>query len=348
MLACVIHRAHEVSLDPRPEPKPGPGEVVVRFGAGGICGSDLHYYQEGRVGDFELREPLVLGHEVAGVVAQAGAGVTTLRVGDRVAVNPARPCRQCRFCRAGRENLCPETRFFGSAARFPHVQGAFAERFLAHETQCVPVAEDVPLSVAAFAEPLAVALHAVRRAGELLGRRVLVTGAGPIGSLVVAAARLAGAAEIVATDRFDAPLTVARKLGADRVVNVAAPNDAASFSSRGQESPYDFAIEASGALPALTTCLESVASGGRVVALGLTSAPQATFRPHPVVTREIELVGSFRFHEEFAQAVDLLQKRRLDPTPLLTAQVPFRDAPEAFRLATDRARSIKVSLVAEA
>src|ERR1700730_2225099 len=220
MIACVIHRAKDLQVENRPEPLPGKGEVIVRFGAGGICGSDLHYYHKGRVGNFELREPMVLGHELAGEVVNIAEGVTKVQLGQRVAVNPSRPCLHCRYCLSGRSNLCKNVRFYGSAARYPHVQGGFAELFTASEEQCVPIPDFLSYPAAACAEPLAVTLHAVARAGSLLGRRVLITGAGPIGILTVAAVRLAGAAEIVITDLFDEPLTVAKRMGATRVVNV--------------------------------------------------------------------------------------------------------------------------------
>ena len=222
MLACVIHGAKELKIENRPDPQPEECEVLVRFGAGGICGSDLHYYHEGRVGDFALREPMVLGHEVAGEIVEVGQKVTKIRVGQRVAVNPTRACLRCEYCLSGRSNLCRDVCFFGSAARFPHVQGAFAELFIASELQCIPIPESMSYRVAACAEPFAVTLHAVARAGNLLGRRVLVTGSGPIGVLVVAAARLAGAAQIVVTDLFDEPLRIAEQMGATQVVNVKA------------------------------------------------------------------------------------------------------------------------------
>ena len=160
MIACVIHGAEELKIENRPEPRPQDGEVLVRFGAGGICGSDLHYYHEGGILDFKIREPLVLGHEVAGEVVEMGTGVTKVSVGQRVAVNPLRACLRCDYCLSGHSNLCRNRRFCGSAARFPHVQGMFAELFIASEEQCVAIPESIPFRVAACAEPLGVTLHA--------------------------------------------------------------------------------------------------------------------------------------------------------------------------------------------
>ena len=345
MIACVIHGAKELKIENRPEPRPQEGEVLVRFGAGGICGSDLHYYHEGRVGDFAVREPMVLGHEVAGEVVEVGPNVTTIKAGQRVAVNPTRACRQCHYCLSGRSNLCRNVRFFGSAARFPHVQGAFAELFTASELQCVPIPESLSYRVAACAEPFAVTLHAVARAGNLLGRRVFVTGSGPIGVLVVAAARLAGAAEIVVTDLFDEPLAIAERMGATRVVNVkAASSELEAFTRDG--GWFDLAIEVSGNARALENCIDATRPGGRIVQVGLLPAGNSGTPVNKVTTKELEVVGTFRFHEEFQWAVDALVAGRIDVGPILSGEFSFSEAASAFELASDRRKAMKVSLVA--
>ncbi len=200
MRAIVIHAARDLRIDASLDAEPGRGEIRVRVGAGGICGSDLHYFRHGGFGVVRLREPMVLGHEIAGVVEAVGAEVARVRPGDRVAVSPSRACNHCRYCLEGRQNHCLNMRFYGSAMVFPHVQGAFREALVCDEAQAYVLASDVSLGEAAMAEPLAVCLHAVRRAGAMLGKRVLVTGSGPIGALAVIAARRAGAAEIVVTD----------------------------------------------------------------------------------------------------------------------------------------------------
>ena len=150
MRACVIHGPLDLRVEERSISEVQKSQVAVRLGAGGICGSDLHYFHEGRVGSFEVRQPMVLGHEVAGTVVAVGDSVTELQVGARVAVNPARPCLACRECLFGQANLCADVRFYGSAARFPHVDGAFSEIFLAEESQCVSISDELPFSVAAW------------------------------------------------------------------------------------------------------------------------------------------------------------------------------------------------------
>ena len=199
MKALVIHGAKDLRLETRDVEAPGPGQVAVALKAGGICGSDLHYYSHGGFGPIKLREPMVLGHEVAGEIVELGPDVEGLRVGQLVSISPSRPCYNCLYCRDGQLNHCLNMRFYGSAMPFPHIQGAFQEYLVAEAEQCV-VADGLTAGEAAMAEPLAVALHAVKQAGNLLGARVLVTGSGPIGSLTILAARRAGAAEIIATD----------------------------------------------------------------------------------------------------------------------------------------------------
>lgn len=344
MRVCRIYGAEDLRVESVPEPTPGPGEVLLKLGAGGICGSDLHYFLHGRIGNFLIREPLIPGHEISGTVAGVGPGVTRVKEGDRVAINPSRACGTCKGCRAGRENLCESMRFLGSASVFPHVQGMFRELFVMGERQCYPIASAVTLSELAFAEPLSVALHAVNRAGGMLGKSVLVTGGGPIGCLIVMAARLAGAAQIVVTDVVDRPLATAKTAGADRCVRVdriaGGPNAVAKA-----VGDVDVALEAAGNPAALETCLATVVRGGRIVQVGTLPADGVTFPANQIMVREIDYVGTFRFGVEFEWAVRYLTDRRVDVQPLLSAQYPLDEAETAFRLASDKSRSIKVQLV---
>ena len=213
MKAIVIHAPHDIRLDDWPTEAPGPGQVTVRIAAGGICGSDLHYYHHGGFGTVRIRHPMVLGHEIAGTVAEMGPGVTRVSVGDRVAVNPSAPCGRCRYCLEGMPNQCLDMRFYGSAMRTPHEHGGFREQLTCHEHQVHPVPPGTDMTEAAFAEPLSVCLHAARQAGSLLGKRVLVSGCGPIGALCVLVARHSGARDIIVTDLLDEPLALVRSLG---------------------------------------------------------------------------------------------------------------------------------------
>jgi L-idonate 5-dehydrogenase len=341
MKAVVIHQALDLRIEERADEKPGAGQIAVAIERGGICGSDLHYYKHGGFGVIRLREPMVLGHEVAGEVTEIGAGVTNVKVGDVVALNPSRPCNTCEYCLRGQQAHCLNMLFYGSAMRFPHVQGAFQQSIVALASQAHVVAAGISIEEAAFAEPFAVTLHAIVRAGSLTNKRVLVTGCGPIGALAIVAARAHGAQEIVATDVSDFTLGLARKVGADTTVNVATHSEAMN-KFKANKGYFDVMIEASGNEAALHIGLEVLRPRGVLIQLGLggnISVPQ-----NMIVSKEIEIRGSFRFNEEFGLAVDMINKRRIDLKPLLTEVVPLAEAKRAFDLAGDRARAMKVQI----
>jgi L-idonate 5-dehydrogenase len=273
-------------------------------------------------------------------VAAVGAGVTRVKAGDKVAVSPSHACGRCGYCREGREQLCTHMKFLGSASLFPHVQGMFREYFVMGERQCYPVGGDVTLGELAFAEPLAVGLHAVNRGGDLLGKSVLVTGAGTIGCLTVMAARLAGASRITVTDVLDRPLEQARIAGAD--VTLHAQRDADALT----RPQFDVAYEVSGNFNALKTCMAAVARGGVVVQVGTLPHEPLPFVVNDVMAKEIDLRGAFRWGIEFDWAVSYLSSRRVDVRPLLSGQYPLQDAVAAFHAAADKSRSTKVQVVA--
>lgn len=344
MRGCVLHGQKDLRLEALDEPSLRPGEVRVKIAAGGICGSDLHYFFEGRVGDFNVREPMVLGHEISGDVVEVGPDVTRTKVGDRVAVNPGKPCHTCPHCLGGRENLCANMIFFGSASRFPHVQGAFRETLVVRDFQCFPVPQDTRHSNLVFAEPFAVALHAVAQAGSLLGRRVLITGAGPIGCLIAVAARRAGAGHVTITDLSDNALEIAAKVGAHETVNVLSDSETPSR-WQADRGCFDVSFEASGSAKAVETCVLSTRAGGVVVQVGMLAPGLTPIPLNRLLAKEVTLKSSFRFHEEFAWAVAALTTGGVDLSPLATAQFPFESAAEAFDAAHDRSRNMKVQIV---
>ncbi|MDG9709472.1 L-idonate 5-dehydrogenase [Streptomyces sp. DH10] len=337
MRAVVAHGAGDLRLEERPIPVPGPGEVAVDIRYGGICGSDLHYWRHGAVGEFRLREPLVLGHEIVGRVREAGPGTQAPPPGTPVAVHPLASCGRCRQCLSGRHNTCLDTGYLGSAARNPHVQGGFADVLVVPAERVLPLPEGLDLRLAAVAEPAAVAWHAVRQAGEVRGKRVLVTGAGPIGCLVVAALRAAGAAEITVTDVHEAPLAVAKQVGATSAVRVDAGDGLDQLAA-------DLAIESSGNPAGLRTCMYGVDRGGLVVGLGLLPPGDTPVAANALITRELRLVGSFRFDTELIEVLPALADGRLPAEPVVTSVLPVAHMQEAFELAADPARSCKVLL----
>jgi L-idonate 5-dehydrogenase len=339
MRAIVIHAARDLRIEDRPEEAPGPGQVRLRLATGGICGSDLHYYNHGGFGAVRLKEPMILGHEVSAFVEDAGD--TGYSQGQLVAVSPSRPCGACKFCLEGLPNQCLNMRFYGSAMPFPHIQGAFRESLVADAGQCVDATGLTP-GEAAMAEPLAVTLHATGRAGGMLGKRVLVTGCGPIGVLAILAARRAGAAEIVATDLSDFTLSLARQVGADRVINTGTePGALAGYGA--DKGHFDVLYECTGVASALAGGIAAMRPRGVILQLGLggdMSLPMMA-----ITAKELDLRGSFRFHAEFALGVELMRKRLIDVRPLVTHTVGLDEAEAAFRLASDRSQAMKAQIV---
>jgi L-idonate 5-dehydrogenase len=340
MRAIVIHAARDLRIEDHPEETPGPGQLRLRLATGGVCGSDLHYYNHGGFGAVRLKEPMVLGHEVSAHVESLGPGVTGFHQGQLVAVSPSRPCGTCRYCLEGLPNQCLNMRFYGSAMPFPHIQGAFREVLIADASQCVD-ATGLSAGEAAMAEPLAVTLHATTRAGGMLGKRVLVTGCGPIGVLCILAARRAGAAEIVATDLSDFTLALAAKVGADRTINTGREPDAlAAYGA--DKGHFDVLYECTGVAAALAGGIAALRPRGVILQLGLGG--DMTLPMMAITAKELDLRGSFRFHPEFALGVGLMQKGLIDVKPLITQTVPLPQAEDAFRIASDRSQAMKAQI----
>lgn len=336
--AIVIHEPKDLRVEDCAVEEPGPGQVRIRLAAGGICGSDLHYYNHGGFGTVRLKEPMILGHEVSGVIEALGEGVEGLREGQLVAVSPSRPCGTCRFCRSAQFNHCLNMRFYGSAMPFPHIQGAFREVLVAEAWQCAP-ADGLSAGEAAMAEPLAVCLHATRRAGPLLGKSVLVTGCGPIGILCILSARRAGADLIVATDLAEFTLGMAKTAGAD-VTLTAGPEALKDFEA--DKGVFDVLFECSGSAHALRGAIPAMRPGGQIVQLGLGGDMELPVQA--MTAKELSLSGSFRFHEEFFTGVSLMQKGLIDVKPFITQTFSLADAVQAFETAGDRSRAVKAQI----
>ncbi len=340
MRAIVIHAAHDLRIEDRPVDAPGPGQVLIKMAVGGVCGSDLHYYHNGGFGAIRLREPMILGHEVSGHISALGPGVSGLSVGQLVAVSPSRACGQCEYCLKGQQNHCLHMRFYGSAMPFPHIQGAFREMLVADASQCAP-ADGLSAGEAAMAEPLAVTLHATGRAGGMLGKSVLVTGCGPIGILSILAARRAGADRIVATDLSDFTLGMAAKAGADETINMGTtPDGLTRFAAN--KGTFDVLYECSGAAPALVAAIPAMRPQGVILQLGMGG--DMVLPVQAITVRELELRGSFRFHDEFFTGVSLMQKGLIDVKPFITHTVGLDQAETAFQLASDRTQAIKAQI----
>ena len=340
MKLLIIHAAKDLRIEEQEGQEPGEGEVQIKLARGGICGSDLHYYNHGGFGAIRLKQPMILGHEVSGHITKLGASVSGLAVGQLVAVSPSRPCRTCKYCQEGLHNHCLNMRFYGSAMPFPHIQGAFRQILVADAIQCV-AADGLSGSEAAMAEPLAVTLHATRRVGDMLGKTVLITGCGPIGLLAILAARRAGADRIVATDLSDFTLGMAKQMGADETINTKDnPQGLEPFTAN--KGTFDVLYECSGAAPALVAAIAAMRPQAKIIQLGLGG--DMTLPMMAITSKELSLMGSFRFHSEFATAVSLMQKSLINVKPLITHTLPLADAVKGFELANDRSSAIKVQL----
>jgi len=321
MRANVLHGVKDLRMEERPDPWPGPGQVLVRVEAVGVCGSDVHYYEHGRIGSYVVDRPMVLGHEAAGVVAAVGDGVTRVAVGDRVSIEPGVPDLVCPQCLAGRYNLCPARRFYAT----PPYDGAFAELVLTHESFAHPVPQDVDLDSAALLEPVSVAIWACLKAGVTAGDRVLVTGAGPVGLLALQVARAFGATETVVTDVQPARLAVASALGATRVVDTSASDP----TSLGAGSEPTVLLECSGHPAAVGLGLRSLAPAGRAVLVGM-GGDEASLPVSRIQERELTVTGTFRYANTWPTAIALVASGQVDLAPLVSGHFSLARAESAL------------------
>ena len=295
--------------------------MLVEVLAVGVCGSDVHWFTEGRIGERSVSGPLVLGHEASGVIRALGPGARRLQVGQRVAMEPGIPCRHCRACRAGQYNLCPDVRFFAT----PPVDGAFA-RYVAHDEDfCYALPDNVSDDAGALLEPLSVAVWATWKARIRVGDRVLVTGAGPIGLLVAAVARAAGAVEVVVTDTQAARLPLAKRMGATAVID--AGKDAGLVAQLGS----DVLVECSGAAPALVSGLRGLRGGARAVVVGMSPESHVPVPLSMLQEREIELTGTFRYANTYPTAIALAASWAVHLDELVSGHYGLSQVEEALR-----------------
>lgn len=319
MRASVLTGVKTLHVEDRPVPRPAADEVLVRVAAVGVCGSDTHYYREGRLGDFVVDGPLVLGHELSGTVVAVGEGVDPARVGSRVAVEPQRPCGRCRQCRAGRYNLCPEMEFYAT----PPVDGAFAEYVTIQESFAHDLPEGVSFEAAALLEPLSVGVAAVRKAQVRPASRVLIAGAGPIGIICAQTARAFGASEVIVTDLVPERRTRALQYGATEALDPVA--DAERVAGLG----VDAFIDASGAPRAVDAGIRAVGPAGSVVLVGLGHSTMELPVEH-IQNLEITVTGVFRYVDTWPAAIHLVASGQVELDSLVTGRFGLDQAAEAL------------------
>jgi len=335
-----LHGPKQIVLDDVPEPSPDAGELLISVRSVGICGSDKHYFAEGRCGPFVPKTAFALGHEFSGIVAALGSGVAGFNVGDAVAVDPLLACGSCPMCRSGHANLCAEKRYMGSAAAWPHVDGAMGDKVCVPAGNVYRLPESISLTTAAMIEPASVAFHAVRRAGNVVGCSVLIVGGGAIGQLILRIAKALGVKQAVLADTQDYNRRVGLRSGADFAVDSLAPAAVVQLETLAPGG-FDMAWEAAGAPLALTLAIERVRKGGVIVQVG--TLPELVQIPaNLIMAKEIDLRGSVQYHKAFPDVMALLSSGRLHIDDLVTQRFPFARAPEALEFALDSRESIKI------
>jgi L-iditol 2-dehydrogenase len=321
--AAVLHGPGDLRVEERPVPVPGPREVLVAIRSVGICGSDVHYYESGRIGDFVVRAPLVLGHESSGVVVGLGPGASKHSLGERVALEPGVPCGKCRECRSGRYNLCPDVAFFAT----PPVDGALAQYVTIHEDFAFAIPPSVSDDAGALLEPLSVGLWACDKARLKVGSRVVVAGAGPIGTIVSLVARAAGAAQVVASDPVAARRQRACSLGVTAAIDPA-------VTSLAEAAPdADAFFDCSGHPGAIADGLSALSPGGTAVLIGMCAEPTVPIPLARLQSREIWLTGTFRYAHTYPRAISLAASGTIDLDGLVDARFSLEESEQALKTA---------------
>jgi L-iditol 2-dehydrogenase len=327
---ALLLEPQRIAVRPAAVPAPGPHQVLVEVAAVGICGSDVHYFDHGRIADFVVTEPLVLGHEASGTIRAVGDEVTDRVVGQRVALEPQETCGRCKQCLSGRYNLCPEVRFFAT----PPIHGAFAQYVVLDAMRAHPVPDQLSDEAAALIEPLSVAIWAARKARIEPGDRVLVTGAGPVGLLCADVARARGAAWVGVSDTNDHRLAVAADRGASQTINVAAqPLDS-------QVEPVDVVVECSGATPAVQAAFAVAAPAARIVLVGM-GAPTMELPVADIQIRELTVTGTFRYANAYPAAIALAASGAVDLDSLVTGRFGLDQVTEALTVSKTDPHTLK-------
>ena len=335
--AAVLYAPHDVRLEERPMPRMGPGDVLVEIKSVGVCGSDVHYYEHGRIGSHIVCQPLILGHESAGVIVDVGEAVSKSRIGERVAIEPGIPDGVCEQCRAGRYNLCLNVRFFGT----PPIDGAFTNYVTVPESFAYMLPDNMSDDEGALIEPLSVGLWACRKARLRGGDHVLVTGAGPIGLMVMKVAFALGVAEVTITDVAPQRLVMAHRLGATRTINVAQqPLSQAAVQA-------DVLIECSGNQRALTDGIRSLRPAGIAVAVGMNPGEELNVPMSFIQNREIMLMGTFRYANTYADAIALVATGRIDVRSVITGHYSLEEAEKALQATKSDPANIKSIVLPE-
>ena len=322
MRASLLIEPGVVELQSVPVPELEPDQVLVEIAAVGVCGSDVHYYHEGRIGDFVVEQPMILGHEASGVITAVGSAVPADRVGERVAIEPQRACRTCEQCKRGAYNLCPFMEFYAT----PPIDGAFAEYAVIQADYAFQIPDSMSLEAAALCEPLSVGIWTNQKAGTRPGSRVLIAGAGPVGIIVMQVAFAFGASEVLVSDIAETRRLAAERFGATRSVDPTRESVT--------ELDVDIFVDASGAEPAVKAGILALKPGGRAVLVGM-GKDEIALPVSRIQAREIELTGVFRYANTWPLAIELASSGRVDLDSLVTSRFPLEQVEDALHAAVD-------------
>jgi len=328
MRAAVLYKPLDLRIVDLPKPSPRPGEALVRVVVCGICRSDYHYWKHGRIGEFVVRKPLILGHEASGVVEEVGEDVKELKRGDRVVIEPGVPCGECPYCRSGRYNLCPNVKFMAT----PPIDGAFAEYVAWDHRFIYKMPPGMSFEEGAMVEPLSVALWAVNRAGVRPGASAAVFGVGTIGMLTFEVLKAVGVTRVYVVDIDDWKLDLALKLGAEAAFNPRREDVVEAIKRATGGEGVDYVFEASGAEEASRQAVRAARRGGKVVLIGLYPSTQFPYPVLEVITRELDLIGVFRYANMFPPAIELISKRRVNVRQFVTHRIPLERLEEGFKM----------------
>jgi L-iditol 2-dehydrogenase len=339
MKAAVMQAPLKMTLEEWDVPVPGPGEALVKVMAVGICGSDIHYYEHGGIGDYVVKPPFVLGHECSGIVAALGENVTRLKVGDRVAIEPGATCGKCSACKSGRYNLCPHVRFLAT----PPIDGAFAQYIVMPEDLLFPIPDHLSFEEAALNEPFSVGIQAAKRAGMQPGSSIVITGMGPVGLMSVIAAKAFGASTIIVSDVEESRLNAARSFGATHTVQVKTQSVRDVVMEITNQEGADYAFEASGNPQALRDALASLKRGGKLSIIGLPTQLDVPLNILTIADREIDIHGVFRYANTYPQGIAFLASGQFPVKNLITDRYDLDHAHEAMeRARLNKSQCLKV------
>lgn len=333
MLAARLHAPKDLRLEEIPFPAPpSGGEVLIRVTASGICGSDLHLYKTARIGDTIVESPLIIGHEFCAVVEKVGddafdGNFNLLKPGMRVAVDPARPCWKCELCQTGHPNLCVNLQFCGN---YP-CEGCFCEFMVVPSRCCFPLPDEIDDAEGALLEPFGVAIHAIDLAKIRLGSSVAILGAGPIGLMILALAKMAGAGQIFVSDKFDHRLSIAEEIGAV-TINCDGGNTVSRILSETKGRGVDVAFEVAWGNPTSQECVEVVRNGGRVVLVGIPEDDRLEIK-HSVARRKgLSLVMSRRMKHVYPRAIEMVLRKKINLKRFISHRFRLNEIVDAFEL----------------